>query len=62
MAQQTKNLTSIHEDMDQGIPGLIQWVKDLALSQAVAQVADVALNCHGCSCGIGWQPQLGVDP
>ena len=35
MTQQVKNPASIHEDTDL-IPGLPQWVKDLALLRAVA--------------------------
>ena len=34
MAWQSANLTSIHKNMS-SIPGLAQWVKDLALLQAV---------------------------
>ena len=34
VAEQVKNVTSIHEDVG-SIPGLIQWVKDPTLLQAV---------------------------
>ena len=40
MVQRVKNLTQC-EDMGL-IPGLTQWVKDMALTQAAAQAADVA--------------------
>ena len=33
------------------IPGLNQWVKDLALSQDAEQITDVAQLQHGCGIG-----------
>ena len=41
VAQLVTNPTSIHEDVD-SILGPTQWVKDVALPQTVAQVADIA--------------------
>ena len=52
MVQQLKNPTSIHENVG-SLPGLTQWVKDLALQQAVVQVTDTAQIL--CGCGLGQQ-------
>ena len=50
VAQRVKNLTSIHEDVDLI---LTQWVKDLLLPRAAAQVTDVAWIWHYCGYGVG---------
>ena len=43
------------------IPDLMQWVKDLALLQALVKVLDVAWILSCCGCGVGWQLQLWFD-
>ena len=49
------------------IPGLAQWVKDQALLQAAAQVANAAWIWHCCGCGEDQQlhsdstPSLGTS-
>ena len=58
VAQQVTNPTSVHEDVG-SIPGLTQWVKDLALPQVGHRRAQIWC-CWGC--GVGQQLQLRFDP
>ena len=53
MAQQARNPTSIHENAGSIPPGLVQWVKDLALPQAAVKFMDAAWIwcCSGCGTG-----------
>ena len=56
MAPWVKNATSILEVAGL-IPGLAQWLKELVLQQAAAQVTDADwIWCYR-GCGIGWQLQ-----
>ena len=48
------NSTRNHE-VASSIPGLTQWVKDLAWLCAVVWVADEAWILHCCGCGVGWR-------
>ena len=61
VAQQFKNLTSIHEDVG-SVPGLYQWVNNPALLQAAEWVPDATQILHCCGHGIGRQLQLQCDP
>ena len=61
VAQWLMNPTRNHEVLS-SIPGLVQWVKDLALLWAVVQVADATRIWHCCGSGVGQWLQLRFNP
>ena len=60
VAQHVKNPASIHE-VAGSIPGLAQWIEDLALPQAAAEIAGAVRIQHCCVCDISQQLQLRFD-
>ena len=57
VAQQVKNLTSIHKDVG-SVPDLAQWAKDPVSLQADAQVVEADRIWCCCGCGVDGQLQL----
>ena len=53
VTQWLTNPTRNHEVVG-SIPGLAQWVEDLALPWALVWVTDVVWIWHGYGCGVGW--------